>query len=102
MCQFGISKENVGESVWESFIELGRGKLDQEGGQPIDEDLHHLMRFFGFGLMGIAGAGVGGEKMPGTSDGDPAAIDGVEAGLGGGSVVGGELAVGRFSHQMRV
>jgi hypothetical protein len=52
--------------------------------------------------VGIAGARVSREQMPGASNGHPAAIDGFEAGFGGGAVVGGELAVGRFCDKVRV
>ena len=57
--------------------------------------------FLGLGGMRIAGAGVGRQQMPGAGDADPAAIDGVEARLGGRAVVGGELAVGRLGDQVR-
>jgi len=81
----------VGSSIRKAFVDRGVGEFDEETGQSLNEDFHEAASLVGPGGMGVAGAAVRGQEVPGTGDGNPAAVDGVEPGFGLDAVVADEV-----------
>ena len=74
--------------------------MNQKLREPVHHHLHQPLPFFATGTVRIATAGVGCQQVPGATDADPTAVDGIEPTASHRTLIGRDPAVGLLADQM--